>query len=69
MLLYEDGNQFVPGTVEYLILREYKEELEKDYKGIVPHLCTEDDFNLSTGFSKYESESQSGQRWNNKKTT
>lgn len=54
LLLFEDGQcaQFLPGTTEFLTLKKYKEEIGKDYKGIVLYLCSEEDYNLANGFCK-----------------
>lgn len=57
MLVFEDRQcaQFLPGTVEFLTLRRYKEEIGRDYKGIVLYLCTEEHYKLSTGEFKEDS--------------
>ena len=48
-LLYESGKdaQFLPETTEFFSLKRYKEEIGKDYKSIVRHLCTNEDVNAS----------------------
>ena len=49
MLLFEDGKEalFLPGSKkQFFTLKQYKEELGRDYNKITLYLCTKTDFIL-----------------------